>query len=185
MTVIVNGTVLLLLTFILFNVASQGLTDLNEGLSGGFFFSALVIIHLVAVFQIIFKNMISRKSVESVHEFFSQEAQNTFRGHPDILVKMVSWIGTLCWGLLIVFLVTLQKATPETPLDTPLNHLTDPSNWSSSWSHYAYTQILLLALLSALGLVIKSRRNKRDTDRYPTHLVLIFVLCSFGTIYLF
>lgn len=189
MTIIVNLVVLAILTFIVFNIARAGLADLLDGLGGTLVFTSLIVLYLVVIFKMVLQNVAAGNDHDSILAFFAEHRQKSFRGRPDIVVKMVSWLGTVAWGILITLLVVLKEAaqTPKSlnPLDTDFNTLVNSLVWNPDWVVYAYILTPLMAATSALGLYLKSKRNKRVSDRYPLSLIGLFVLSCLGMVYLF
>ncbi|MBF0454671.1 MAG: hypothetical protein HQL72_07605 [Magnetococcales bacterium] len=189
MTIVVNLSVLSLLSFMLFQIARQGLIDLEQGISGTIIFTSIIVIYLVVIFRMIFHNLAEKKDHQSIHFFFTEEAQKQFRGRPDHVVKTVSWIVALCWAVVVTLLASLHEASPPIQEVASLGIETAvplfSAGWNPTWAHFAYLLTLLVSLLSAVGLFLQSRRNRRLTDRYPPSLVTIFLISLIASIYFY
>ncbi|MBF0379418.1 MAG: hypothetical protein HQL69_00245 [Magnetococcales bacterium] len=189
MTIIVNFFVLILISFMMFTIAHQGLVNLESGLTGSIFFTSIIVFYLVVIFKMILQNIAAGKDHDSIKDFFSTSWQTGFRGKPDLVLRGVSWIATICWGLLVMAIASLKEAA-KTKDHTPISLTELPESWvdiiwHSTWTNYAYLITMLMAILSGVGLLMKSRRNKRATDRYPYNLILLFVISIAGTIYFY
>ncbi|MBF0358000.1 MAG: hypothetical protein HQL70_05285 [Magnetococcales bacterium] len=189
MTIIVNIFVLIILSIMLFTISHQGLVDLEKGLSGTIFFTSIIVIYLIAIFRMILNNIAAGKDHDSIKDFFSESWQTTFRGKPDLRVKAVSWLGTICWGLVITTLASIKEAAKTTDTsnipaeDLPLSAL--EITWDSTWTTYAYVLTMLITFASAAGLILKSKRNQRKTDRYPLSLITMFIFSIISLIYFY
>ncbi|MBF0193180.1 MAG: hypothetical protein HQL71_01430 [Magnetococcales bacterium] len=189
MTIIVNLFVLILISFMMFTIARQGLVDLDSGLTGTIFFTTIVVLYLVVIFRMILQNIAAGKDHDSIKDFFSTSWQTGFRGEPDLVLKAVSWIGTLCWGLLVMALASVKEAA-KTKEEAPVALIEIPETWvdimwHSKWTSYAYIITILMAIFSAIALFLKSRRNKRTVDRYPINIILLFIISVIATFYFY
>ena len=159
-------------------------------MTGTIFFTSFIVLYLVVIFRMVLFNITAGNDHDSIQVFFNDNRrQNKFRGRPDRVIKAVAWLGTLCWGVLVTTIAAIKEAAPpaddinlsESDIQTALHSLI----WHSTWTNYAYILTLLMTILSAIGLILKSRRNRRDTDQYPASLIAIFLISLFGSIYFY
>jgi hypothetical protein len=188
-TIIVNIFVLILLSIMLFTISHQGLVDLDKGLNGTIFFTSIIVIYLIVIFRMVLNNIAAGNDHDSIRDFFAESWQTSFRGKPDLRVKAVSWLGTVCWGLVITALASIKEAA-KTEDDTyfPVEDLPFSLleiHWDSTWATYAYVLTMLITFASASGLILKSKRNQRDSDRYPLSLITMFLLSIISLIYFY
>jgi hypothetical protein len=188
-TIIVNLFVLILLSFMLFSISRQGLIDLEGGMTGTIFFTSFIVLYMIVIFRMILHNVAAGNDHDSIKKFFAESNQQTFRGRPDRIVKAVSWLGTLAWGILVTTLAAVKEAAPG-PEQIKLQETDFLSAaysliWNSIWVDYAYTLTILMTLVSATALYLKSKRNQRATDRYPPTLIAIFLISLLGSLYFY
>jgi hypothetical protein len=173
----------------MFTIARQGLVDLDSGMTGTIFFTSIIVLYLVVIFRMILQNIAAGKDHDSIQDFFSTSWQTEFRGKPDLVLKAVSWLGTICWGLLVMAIASVKEAA-KTKEAAPIALIEIPESWvdiiwNSTWTNYAYIITMLMAILSGIGLILKSKRNKRTNDSYPYNIILLFLISIAGTIYFY
>ncbi len=190
MTVVVNLFVLGLLSYLLFTISHQGLLGLEDGMTGTIFFTSFIVLYLVVIFRMILYNITAGNDHDSIKVFFEDSKKlNIFRGRPDYIVRAVSWLGTLCWGVLVTTIAAIKEAAPP-PEEIDLSQNSIQSAiysmiWDNTWTQYAYALTLMMTILSAFALLLKRRRNKRQTAYYPPSLVAIFLISLIGSVYFY
>lgn len=112
------------------------------------------------------------------------------RRGPDIWIKIRRTTGVVVWFLMLVILYLLDSSKPEniTFFDR-LFKIERRSTWNTNYGGMIFTMMLLGLIISISGLYINSKRNRRQSDRYPLSLLIMFVLSCIGiviqTIYFF
>lgn len=105
------------------------------------------------------------------------------RTGPDLLVKWVKVAGIVSWLFIIPILFITDKAKPKlkTFFDTLLG-INPRSYWDIELMQYVYYLMVVMLALSAISLVINSRRLKRAGDKLSRALIANFLLSLFGII---
>jgi hypothetical protein len=107
------------------------------------------------------------------------------RRGPDFLLRLISITGIVSALVLIVVLIVLQKAKPtyvtslEIVRKTPIR-----KNWDGYLLYVAFILNVVIFYFSGIGLMIKTRRSKRTTDKYPISLIILWLL-SFAAIIIY
>lgn len=172
---LVNLTALVLIVGLSFLTLRQGLLDLENGMWGTILFLMVVAVFLAYLARTIFYNIFDRRKSDSMARFLDHRSNARIRGRPDIVLKTVTWLGTLAWSGVIASVIALFEA-----LDHPLGmkgFALDLSSLEvdSAWKNSAFAINLASAVVSGLGLLLKSRRSSRLGDRYPRSLVFPFL----------
>lgn len=111
----------------------------------------------------------------------------------DRLLRSLSWIGLFGWLLLILGVIFLDQARPDTPsfIDPSVyDKLNIPVDVRSFWNQELLSWFFYLMVagfvISIIGLVINLRRHRREGDRYRLPLVALALMsCAGMTYYLF
>ena len=112
-------------------------------------------------------------------------------GKRDRLLWIMSWSGIVGWVILLAVMVMLDRAKPDDPAFIPNKRIFEqagvPFHLRTTWDHDLVTYIfyLLIAglILGITGLVVNSRRHRREDDHYRIHLVLLTGFSSVGVLY--
>jgi len=178
---LVNLTSFSILVAISFLLIRQGLYDLEKGLWGTIFFVLLSTLFFIYLARKIFYNIFDRRDRESMIRFIHPQDNQKIRGRPDVILKTVSLLGLLTWVMIIAVIIALKETfdIPSITANVFTNPLTTRIN--PQWRHYTLVIALISAMVSGIGLLLKSRRNNRRNDTYPKSLVfsfLFFILLS-------
>ena len=105
------------------------------------------------------------------------------RQGPDIWLKVMKIFGMISWCFLITALYFFDQAQPriETLFDRWLN-VSLRANWDRTFLQTMFFLILAVFYLSGAGLIINTRRHKRDTDRYSLTLIFLLLTSMLGVI---
>lgn len=108
----------------------------------------------------------------------------------DRLLKSLFWIGLLGWLLLILGVVFLDQAQPDTPsfIDPAIyDKLNFPVNLRRLWNQelLGYFFYLMIAglLISVAGLLVNYLRHRREDDKFRLHLMLMGSMSLAGLAY--
>jgi hypothetical protein len=98
--------------------------------------------------------------------------KNQRRG-PDFVIKVIGWISTLSWIILITVFMILMVLNPSlrgvTLTYIPARQI------SSGWMAFLYFMFVLLIIINISGIVFNMLRMKRKTDRMKkTFFISIF-----------
>jgi len=106
------------------------------------------------------------------------------RRRRDPVLNLISIFGFVSWALMLPALLLIDQARPgvETFFDRWLGLTVDPY-WDVATFRYAFYLMLLIMLVSGLGLLFNSLRNKRKEDGIRVNLVLIFGMSLIGVAY--
>ncbi len=105
------------------------------------------------------------------------------RKGPDRLLILINVL--ILISFFIVFLIIIIVLLPETSqqlLDYRKLDASYGENWKSSLLQYALYLMILQVLISVAGLIIRSARHKRRTDRYPASLITLGILSLIGVV---
>ena len=101
------------------------------------------------------------------------------RRGPDFWVKLINWVASVAWIMMLVGLYLFEKAKPrfstffDRSFEVPV---------ATGWDYDLIRRMMLamLAVLSlcTIGLAINSQRHKRRDDRYNLSLIILGVISS-------
>lgn len=104
----------------------------------------------------------------------------------DIWVKSLSWIAAVGWMVMLSALVVFERAKPHYEqffLSRDFRYRRDPNVF---WDNTLVDILFLLMLagigISAVGLYINYKRNRRKTDRIRFSLVVLLLASLAGSI---
>lgn len=103
------------------------------------------------------------------------------RKGPDFLLRVLSWITTLSWLLMLIIMIMWEKAKPQikTFMDG-LNNYTPKQNWDTELLSTVFYLMITGVLISSIGLYINLKRNRRQDDHLRAALVLLALISIFG-----
>ena len=112
------------------------------------------------------------------------------KGH-DRLLRIMSWSGIVGWAIMLAVMVMLDRAKPDDPDFIPNKRIFDqagvPYHIRTTWDQHLVTYIFYLLIaglvLGITGLVVNSRRHRRNDDHYRIHLVLLTGISAVGILY--
>jgi len=106
------------------------------------------------------------------------------RRGPDIWLRAIQMIGMISWGLMLPLLYLIDRAKPE--FETFFDKMFDiqvRSTWDLEVYQWAVFLMVILAVLSATGLLINKSRKRRKEDYYRINLVIMLLLSVAGVLY--
>jgi len=111
------------------------------------------------------------------------------RKGPDKWVYAVRYFGITGWCLILGALLILDKARPQSDafidkkffnkIDIPVVLRT---TWDQELAHYIFYLMIFGVCLSIAGLVINTRRNRRNDDGYKAYLFILALLSISGIV---
>jgi hypothetical protein len=109
------------------------------------------------------------------------------RKGPDLLIKILRWLGIFGWFVMIVALYILDMAKPEEEnMFTKAADVNVRTTWDPKLIHYLFCLLIFGLCISVIGVVINSRRHHRKDDRFKYILITLGAISTFGIIkYLF
>jgi len=84
--------------------------------------------------------------------------------------------------VLLIIIIVLLPGTSQQLLDYRKLDASYGANWKSSLLRYALYLMIMQLIISAAGVIIRSARHKRRTDRYPASLITLGLLSLIGII---
>ncbi len=103
------------------------------------------------------------------------------RKGPDVLVRLVHWLGITAWIIMFFILAITDRAKPQmaTFFDRFFK-VQVRETWNYSLVQWSFYLMILLSLLCILGLLANVKRHKRKSDRYSFHLIMMLILATVG-----
>ncbi len=108
--------------------------------------------------------------------------QDRRRG-PDILIKVLRWLGIFGWFVMIVALYIIDMAKPEEEnMFTKKLNASVRTTWDPALIRYLFWVLIFGLIISVIGLVINSRRHHRKDDRFKYILFVLGAISCFGVV---
>ena len=106
-------------------------------------------------------------------------------------MRIVAWCGIFGWLAMLVAMVVLDRAKPETSQFTPNKSMFDQagvsyyarSTWDQELVSYIFYLLVAGLVLGIVGLILNAQRHRRRDDIYRIHLMLLVLLSAGGIIY--
>ncbi len=113
--------------------------------------------------------------------------QQDRRRGPDFWTEALRWLGIFGWFVMIVALFVIDRARPEEEnLFTKNLDVSVRKTWDLELIHYLFYLLIFGLCISAIGIIINSRRHHRKDDRFKYILITLGAISTFGIIkYLF
>jgi len=106
------------------------------------------------------------------------------RKGPDKWIKSLTWFGIIGWIFMFVTMIVFHLARPETEKSlTGFFQYRLGKNWDAELVPYFIILSAFILFISALGLIINSRRHNRRTDNYRFSLIALVVISILGLLY--
>jgi hypothetical protein len=117
----------------------------------------------------------------------NQAIKQDRRKGPDLLNKILRWLGIFGWFVMIVALYIIDMAKPEEEnMFTKTADISVRKTWDLKLIHYLFCLMIFGLCISTIGIVINSRRHHRKDDRFKYILITLGAISTFGIIkYLF
>jgi len=99
------------------------------------------------------------------------------------MVRAKNFMAMLSWGIAFVIFIILANAKPDS--DTMFNRFYGSLSfdaWDKNLMRYAYTMMILLVIVSIIGIVINSFRQKRKYDSYSKSLIILGIFGVAGIV---
>ncbi len=113
----------------------------------------------------------------------NQAIKQDRRKGPDLLIKILKWLGIFGWFVMIVALYILDMAKPEEEnMFTKTADISVRKTWDPKLIHYLFCLMIFGLCISAVGIVINSRRHHRKDDRFKYILITLGAISTFGII---
>ncbi len=109
------------------------------------------------------------------------------RKGPDFWVKALGWLSGFSWVLMLLGLFIVERAKPQSEnLLAKAAKIEVNTNWDQGLIKYLFYLVIFGLCTSIIGIMINSRRYRREEDRFKLTLVVLGMLSIFGIIiYLF
>lgn len=103
------------------------------------------------------------------------------RKGPDLLVKLIHWLGIAVWILAILVLFITDKARPEkSTIFDRLFNIQLRTNWNLALLYEAFFLMVVIFALSVIGIFINTKRHQRKDDHYSFSLIVMGSLSLLG-----
>jgi hypothetical protein len=113
----------------------------------------------------------------------STDTRSDRRIGPDPWIKILRWFGVFGWFVMIVALYIIDKAKPEEEnMFTKTANISVRTTWDQELIRYLFFLFIFGFCISAIGLVINSRRHHRKDDRFRYILIILGTISLFGII---
>ncbi len=103
------------------------------------------------------------------------------RKGPDILVRLVHWLGAAAWIIMFFILAITDRAKPQmaTFFDRFFK-IQVRETWNYSLVQWSFYLMILLSILCIIGLLVNAKRHRRKSDRYSFSLIMMLILAVVG-----
>lgn len=103
------------------------------------------------------------------------------RKGPDLLVRLVHWLGSIAWIIMFFILGITDRAKPQTAtFFDRFFKVQVRETWNYSLVQWAFYLMILLSILCLIGLIANACRHRRKSDRYSFSLIMMFILAVVG-----
>lgn len=106
------------------------------------------------------------------------------RSGSDGLMTVMLWLGLAGWLLMLVALLVLDKAKPQSvessfsAIDRQSSYLN--FGWNDELLNYVFMLMILGFFASLIGLFINTMRHRRRNDSYRVHLIFLLIMSTIG-----
>jgi hypothetical protein len=109
------------------------------------------------------------------------------RSGPDFWVRILGWFGGISWFLMFAAMFIIDRAKPEAEkILTRASGAEVSSTWDQTLIGYLFYLVIFGLCVSTVGIMINSKRYRREEDRFRLTLIVLGMLSLFGlAIYLF
>ncbi len=109
------------------------------------------------------------------------------RRGPDFWVKILAWLGGISWFLMFAAMFIIDRAKPEAEkILSRASGAEVSTTWDQTLVGYLFYLVIFGLCVSTVGIMINSRRYRREEDRFRLTLIVLGMLSIFGlAIYLF
>ena len=112
------------------------------------------------------------------------------RKGPDFILKLLSIFGLVGWSLMLIALILMDKARPETEAYRLSRDLYEQVGveysirrvWDAGLVDTIFYMMIAGLAISVTGLIINARRRRRRTDSYRINLMLMGLISITGII---
>ncbi len=109
------------------------------------------------------------------------------RRGPDFWVKILAWLGGISWFLMFAAMFIIDRAKPEAEkILSKVSGAEVSTTWDQTLIGYLFYLVIFGVCVSTVGIMINSKRYRRDEDRFRLTLIVLGMLSIIGiAIYLF
>ncbi len=109
------------------------------------------------------------------------------RNGPDFWVRILGWFGGISWFLMFAAMFIIDRAKPEAEkILTRTSGAEVTTTWDQTLLGYLFYLVIFGLCISTVGIMINSKRYRREEDRFRLTLIVLGMLSIIGiTIYLF
>ncbi len=109
------------------------------------------------------------------------------RRGPDFWIRVLGWLGGISWFLMFAAMFIIDRAKPEAEkIITRASGVEVGTTWDQTLLGYLFYLVIFGLCISTVGIMINSRRYRREEDRFRLTLIVLGMLSLFGiAIYLF
>ncbi len=109
------------------------------------------------------------------------------RSGPDFWVRILGWFGGISWFLMFATMFIIDRAKPEAEkIITRTSGAEVSTTWDQTLLGYIFYLVIFGLCISTVGIMINSKRYRREEDRFKLTLIVLGMLSILGiAIYLF
>ncbi len=109
------------------------------------------------------------------------------RRGPDFWVRILAWLGGISWVLMFAAMFIIDRAKPESEkILSRASGAEVSTTWDQTLVGYLFYLVIFGVCVSTVGIMINSKRYRRDEDRFRLTLIVLGMLSIIGiAIYLF
>lgn len=109
------------------------------------------------------------------------------RRGPDFWVRILAWLGGISWLLMFAAMFIIDRAKPESEkILSRVSGAEVSTTWDQTLLGYLFYLVIFGVCISTVGIMINSKRYRRDEDRFRLTLIVLGMLSIIGiAIYVF
>ncbi len=103
------------------------------------------------------------------------------RSGPDLWVRILGWLGGISWVLMFAAMFIIDRAKPEAEkIITRVSGTEVSTTWDQTLVGYLFYLVIFGVCVSTVGIMINSRRYRREEDRFKLTLIVLGMLSIVG-----
>ncbi len=103
------------------------------------------------------------------------------RSGPDFWVRILGWLGGISWVLMFAAMFIIDRAKPEAEkIITRASGAEVSTTWNQTLLGYLFYLVIFGVCVSTVGIMINSRRYRREEDRFRLTIIVLGMLSIVG-----
>ncbi len=109
------------------------------------------------------------------------------RRGPDFWIRILAWLGGISWFLMFAAMFIIDRAKPEAEkILSRVSGAEVSTTWDQTLLGYLFYLVIFGVCVSTVGIMINSKRYRREGDKFRLTLIVLGMLSIIGiAMYLF